>query len=253
MTVTVFRHMVADGLGSLAAVLAREGLAYDYIDTPHADLGGFDPLAPDLLIVMGGAPGVYQAADYPFLQQELRILRERLAAHKPTLGICLGGQLMAAALGAEVRVGTQGVEKGWYPLTLTAAGRDSPLAHLDGAKTPVLHWHGDTFALPEGAVLLAGSAHYPHQAFAWGDNAIGLQFHPEMTPQAIENWLVEGAGDVADGRLDIARIRAETARYNAGMIAQADLFLCDFLTRVGIAAPEGGEKDRLMTGDRHHA
>lgn len=244
MKVIAFRHMTGDGLGSLGAFFRARGMAYEYLDTPHADLSAFDPLGPDLLVVLGGAPGVYQADIYPFLRDEIAILRARLAADRPTLGICLGAQLMAAALGAKVYPGPQGMERGWHPLTLTAAGQDSPVRHLCGSKTSMLHWHGDTFDFPAGAVHLASSAQYAHQAFSYGRNAIALQCHPEMTPRHIEDWLVSGAGQVARGELDIAAIRAETARHGQGLIDATAAFLLDYLTQVGLM--EGGE-------DRRHA
>jgi GMP synthase (glutamine-hydrolysing) len=238
MGIVVFRHMIGNGLASLEGILARAGLGYTYVETPHADLKSFDPLAPDLLIVLGGSPGVYQADVYPFLKEELRILKARMAADRPTLGICLGGQLMAAALGARVYPGPQGAERGWYPLAVTAAGRDTPVAHLDGAKTAMLQWHGDTFDLPDGAVLLASSAQYENQAFQWGRHCIGLQCHPEMTPAVMEEWLVSSAGRVAAGELDIAQMRADTALHGPRLMAQTEAFMHDFLARAGIIAAE---------------
>lgn len=234
MTVTVFRHMVGDGLGSLAGIMTRAGVAYEYIDTPRADLSGFDALAPDLLIVLGGSPGVYQKDVFPFLQAELDILKKRMAADRPTLGICLGGQLMAAALGANVYPGTQGPEKGWFPLTLTEDGKKTPVAHLCGSRTSMLHWHGDTFDFPQGATLLASSDKYRHQAFAYGKNCIGLQCHAEITPQQVEEWLVKSAGSVYKGELDIHQVRADTAAHGARLIDQTTLFMMEFLSSIGL-------------------
>jgi GMP synthase (glutamine-hydrolysing) len=238
MTVIVFRHMIGNGLGSLEAVLKENGLAYTYVDTPHADLSSFDPLEPDLLIVMGGSPGVYQAEQFPFLGECLRILKARMEADRPTLGICLGGQLMAGAMGAKVYPGPQGPERGWYPLSVTAEGQDSPVAHLDGGVTSMVQWHGDTFDLPQGAKLLASSAQYKNQGFSWGRNCIGLQCHPEMTPAIMEEWLVSSAGRVATGEIDVQHVRRETAQHGATLMLQTKAFMMDFLTRTGVLKSE---------------
>lgn len=243
MTVIAFRHMTGDGLGSLSRVFRHYDLPFAYLDTPHADLSDFDPLGPELLVVLGGSPGVYQQDIYPFLKEELRIIRARLAADRPTLGICLGSQLMAAALGAKVYPGPQGSEKGWHAITVNEAGMKTPVAHLDGGRTMMLHWHGDTFDMPEGATLLASSALYKHQAIQVGKNCIGLQCHPEMTPRHLEDWLISSAGAVADGTLDIAKVRAETAQYCQTMIDQTEKFLVDFLRQAGVLKGE----------DRKHA
>lgn len=238
MNIVVFRHMPGTGLGSIARFLNDRDLPYTVIDTPHADLESFDPLAPDLLIVLGGSPGVYQADIYPFLQAEKTILQARLRADKPTLGICLGGQLMAAALGANVYPGPQGPEYGWNKLSVSAEGMQTPLAHLDGAKTSMLHWHGDTFDLPEGAVLLASSAQYKNQAFSWGKNCIGFQCHPELTPRMVEDWVIGSAGRIAAGTMDPHVIREETKTHGLVLINQMTAFMLDYLTQTGILRQE---------------
>jgi GMP synthase-like glutamine amidotransferase len=138
------RHVAFEDLGSLAAVLQRRGFALAYRDATVDDLAAADIVDSDLLAVLGGPIGAYEP--YAFLNDELRVIEKRLRAGKPVLGICLGGQLLARALGARVYRGN-GKEIGWSPLTLTAAGRRSCLAPL-GDGTPVLHWHGDTFDLP---------------------------------------------------------------------------------------------------------
>jgi GMP synthase (glutamine-hydrolysing) len=163
--------------------------------------------------VLGGPIGAYEADLYPFLATELRILEARLRAGRPTLGICLGAQVMAAALGAR-DYPLPRKEIGWAPVTLTAEGRASMLRHVDG-DVPVLHWHGDTFDLPEGATLLASTETCPHQAFQWGPSALGLQFHLEVVASEIERWLIGHACELATLRpgVTISSLRAETQRW----------------------------------------
>jgi GMP synthase (glutamine-hydrolysing) len=126
---------------------------------------------------------------------KLRVIEKRLRVGKPVLGICLGGQLLAGALGARVYRGN-GKEIGWSPLTLTAAGRRSCLAPL-GDGTPVLHWHGDTFDLPKGATHLASTERYRHQAFAWEHHGLALQFHLEVAAAGLERWYIGHACEIA--------------------------------------------------------
>ena len=155
-------------------------------------------------------------------------------ADRPTLGVCLGAQLMAAAVGGKVYPGQQGLERGWFPLSLTPLGEKSPVRHLAGDKTSMLHWHGDTFDLPAGTHLLASSEKYRHQAFSFGANCIGLQCHLEMAPQQLELWLINAAGAVAKGELDIHDVREKTARYNDTLIQQTELFMREWLALVGV-------------------
>jgi GMP synthase-like glutamine amidotransferase len=137
-----------------------------------------DPLMPDLLVCLGGPIGAYEEAAYPFLRDELALIERRLAAARPTLGICLGAQLMARALGARIYP-APAKEIGWGEVRLSEAGQKGPLRHFAGV--PVLHWHGDTFDLPKGAELLASTVLCANQAFAFGRYALAFQFHPETT------------------------------------------------------------------------
>ena len=206
-TCLVLRHVQFEDLGSLASILARRGLEPRYEEAGVAEVDGPQAEDVDLLVVLGGPIGVYQEATYPFLQQELALISKRLAASRPTLGICLGAQLMAKALGAKVAPGP-GKEIGWAPVELTAAGRASPLRHLEGLH--VLHWHGDNLDLPAGCDNLAFTRHCPSQAFRKGPNLLGLQFHIEADPRRIEAWLIGHSVELAQ-----ARINPHTIRHDA--------------------------------------
>ena len=146
------RHVLFEDLGILEQLLRQRGYEVAYAEAGADRIAPDLALEPDLLVVLGGPIGVGDIERYPFLAEEVAALAARLAVGAPTLGICLGAQLMAAALGAEVAP-TGRMVFGFAPLTLTDEGRDSPLAELDGV--PVLHWHGDQFAIPDGAVRLA--------------------------------------------------------------------------------------------------
>lgn len=213
--VVAIRHVAFEDLGSFTAVFEAHGFQVSYRDAALDDLGSIDPLGPDVLVVLGGPIGAYEDDLYPSLRDELRVLEKRLAADRPTLGICLGSQLMARALGARVYPGPR-KEIGWSPLALTDIGRQSCLAGL--ASTPVLHWHGDTFDLPDGALRLASTDDYANQAFSFGRAALALQFHPEVTAAGLERWFIGHACEIATTEgVSVSRLRAEAVRHGAAL------------------------------------
>ena len=177
---------------------------------------------------------------YPFLAKEIAILERRLAKNRPTLGICLGAQLMAAALGARVFPGPV-KEIGWGRVDLTAEGRNSALLPLaqDGAE--VVHWHGDTFDLPSGAVRLASNENYQNQAFAFGEAALALQFHLEADAATLEKWYVgyaqdlqgDPASDAASRDKSVAAFRAQTAGAAPQAGARAARIFAAWLRQIG--------------------
>jgi GMP synthase (glutamine-hydrolysing) len=231
-TVIAVRHVAFEDLGSFAAPLHRRGWTIGYRDATVDDLAAPELALADLLVVLGGPIGAYEDEAYPFLLDELRLIERRLAAGRPVLGICLGAQLMARALGARVYPGT-GKEIGWSPLTLTEAGRRSCLAPLaDG--TPVLHWHGDTFDLPEGAVHLAATERYRHQAFAHGRHGLALQFHIEAEAQGLERWYIGHACEIAatPGH-SVPVLRAEAEHWAPMLAPRAAQCLESWLDSIG--------------------
>ena len=184
----ILRHLAFEDLGSFAPVLRDAGYQLQDIEAAVDPLP--DPLEPDLVVVLGGPIGVNDGAAYPCMTEERNWLAMRLAADRPTLGICLGAQLIAAALGARVAPIAE-KEIGFAPLTLTPPGWAGPLAHL--SDIPVLHWHGETFDLPAGAVLLASSEVCRHQAFQLGRSVIGLQFHLEANRALLDAFVTADA------------------------------------------------------------
>lgn len=226
------RHLAFEDLGSFAEVLAQRAVALRYLEAGVDDLSRLDPAEPDLLVVLGGPIGACDEALYPFIVDELRLIEARLRAGRPTLGICLGAQMMARALGARVYPGP-GKEIGWTPLRLSEAGRASPLAQLDGALTSMLHWHGDTFDLPAGATLLASTDFCRHQAFSWGEHALAFQCHPEVQAGQIERWLIGHAGELAAAGLSVPELRRASARFAPTLEAQAARTFADWLDALG--------------------
>ena len=218
-------HVPFEDLGSLAEELAARKYSVEVVDVGTADLRSLDVVEPDLVIVLGGPIGVYDTQAYPFLSVELDYLRQRLSSARPTLGICLGAQLMAAALGAPVYPGQQGKEIGWAPLT---AGRDiskcPAMQELLAPGVSVLHWHGDTFDLPRGASHLAATSAYANQAWSLGERILGLQFHPEVLSGNLERWYVGHACELAQAKIAVPRLRSDGIRLGATLHVAATRF-----------------------------
>lgn len=145
----------------------------------------------DWLIVMGGPMGVYEAEKYEWLEAEIDFIRSAIDTGKKVLGICLGSQLVASALGARVYPHTQ-KEIGWYKVKKTSAGKTHPLLASLPDEWLTFHWHGDTFDLPAGAVHLLQSEACPHQAYLYNDQVMGLQFHMEATPELVKTMVENG-------------------------------------------------------------
>jgi len=185
----VLQHAPHEGPGLLAELITGAGhdMAIVRLDEGHALPA---PGTPGAVVVMGGAMGVHDTDRYPWLAPERAWIAETVRAAVPVLGICLGAQLLAAALGAEVTTGPA-PEIGVGEVALTAAGRADPVLGGDGARLAAVHWHGDTFAIPDGAVHLASSDRYPNQAFRHGRVAYGLQFHLELDDAMADAWRPE--------------------------------------------------------------
>jgi GMP synthase (glutamine-hydrolysing) len=232
--VLALRHVAFEDLGLLEDLFAKRGHDFSYVEVPIGGLEGIDPAEPDLLVVLGGPIGVYEEAAYPFLVPEIRFIEKRLAAGRPTLGLCLGAQLMARALGARVYPAPV-KELGWSPLTITEAGLTTPLRHVDGSVTSVLHWHGDTFDLPADATLLASTGHCPHQAYSYGPVALALQFHAEVVMPGLERWFVGHTLEISQTPgVEVATLRAESRRWSPVVAEAAGRLFNEWLAGVGL-------------------
>ncbi|MCB0863098.1 MAG: glutamine amidotransferase [Solirubrobacterales bacterium] len=228
MKALAIRHVLFEDLGMIEPILARRGFEVSYLDA-GVDATGNLPADPDLLIVLGGPIGVADLRRYPFLSQEIELIGRRIDSGQPTLGVCLGAQLMAAAMGAPVNP-TGGTEIGFGELTLTGEGSKSVLAPLAGV--PVFHWHGDEFQIPDRADRLASTEGFPNQAFSLGPRILALQFHIEADLRFIERWLIGHAGELAAAGIDPQTLRDDAARYGGKLAEAAREVIENWLDRI---------------------
>ena len=212
----VFQHVAHEILGTLDPLLRDSGFRIKYVNFErHPDfepsLNGYDGL-----IVLGGPMNVDETGDYPHLKTEVEVIRKAIGEGMPILGICLGSQLIAKALGAKVRKNSE-KEIGWYEVSPTAEGKADPLVSHFSEVEKIFHWHGDTFDLPEGAELLASSELCKNQAFRYGDTVYGFQFHLEVDEPMVERWLriPQNRDEIerTNGKIDPDKIRLDTPEY----------------------------------------
>ena len=237
--ILVFQHVAAEPLGTLDPLIRQRGHRVKFVNferQPEAK--------PRLdrykgLIVLGGPMNVEDREARPHLQTEIEVIRDALAQGKPVLGICLGAQLLAHALGGEVRRHHVS-EIGWYDLATTAEGRSDPVFGQLGDIVPIFQWHGYTFSLPADATHLARTDTCENQAFRHGDNAYGFQFHLEMDKPLIERWLnLPNYRDelIAAGLgRDAESIRADTFARIEAMQERAHAVFNNFLDLIGTPA-----------------
>jgi GMP synthase (glutamine-hydrolysing) len=227
MRCLVLRHVCFEDLGVFAPVLQDAGYDIRYAQAGVESVTRDEWLSADLAVILGGPVGAGQEDVYPFLREERMLSRIRLVSGRPLLGICLGAQLMAAALGARVYAG-QGREIGWGGIELTDEGRNGPLSELAGA--PVLHWHGDTFDIPSGARRLAFTALTPNQAFSAARGQLALQFHPEADAGRMETWLIGHCCELAASGFEPGRIREDARTLGDAARTAGQAFLRRWLS-----------------------
>ncbi|HEV3137011.1 MAG TPA: type 1 glutamine amidotransferase [Pirellulales bacterium] len=227
--VRVLRHVPQEALGNLEAVLRRRGVELEVVDCfaenwPAIERAGLRPHELAGLVVMGGPMNADETDRYPFLATEIDWLRQAVAAGLPTLGICLGAQLLAKSLGARV-FRNRVKEIGWHDLELLPTALADPLLAGSRTRETVFQWHADTFDPPPGAVHLARSALCEQQVFRYAANAYGLQFHLEITAEMVADWLADPDLCVdldESGEIDPLEIRRRAANEVAKMAPLAD-------------------------------
>lgn len=205
MKVYALQHVATEPLGTIEDGLRARGVSAEYVRVYAGE-----PVPASLndaagLVVMGGPMGVYERDELPFLTDEMRLIERALGDGKPVLGVCLGSQLLAAALGAAVRKGAR-KEIGWFTVSLTDEGRRDRLFENAAPSFTAYHWHGDVFDLPSGSVRLASSEQTANQAFRYGANAYGLLFHLEATPQIVGDMVAGFAGELEEERIEAGAI-----------------------------------------------
>lgn len=228
-TIYAIQHLAFEDLGSLEDVFYQKGYRIRYFEAGVDDLAkalNYDGLT----VILGGPIGVNEVEDYPFLQQEIDLLKKRLDDNKPTLGICLGAQLIAKALGANVYAGDV-KEIGWSTLSLPYLDQNilSPLLDI-----PVLHWHGDTFDLPQNTKHLASSDDYPNQGFQF-KNALALQFHLEVDDEHLEKWLIGHTCELRQANINIKKLREDNKKYAPQLMQASKYVIQNYLKQIETA------------------
>ncbi len=225
----VLQNAPPENLGIADQVLQSNGLAPAYVRTfAGEEVPRYMEDAAGL-VILGGPMGVYERDRYPFIDAAMRLIDQALKQDKPILGICLGSQLLATALGARV---TRGAHKeiGWYPIELQPAANQDPL--VSGLEPSFMgyHWHGDIFELPDGATALASSAHTAYQAFSYGRAAYGVLFHMEVTAQIIADMVWAFADEVREAGLDGEQIKTDAAQHLPALHANGQTFFQNWAT-----------------------
>lgn len=227
MKVLILKNVPQEGPGTIKDFLKREGIHYRVVELESEKIPDDDY---DSLVIMGGPMSVNDEGIYPYLKEEERVVSDYIRRGKKILGICLGAQMLAKALGSKVYKGPV-QEIGWYPIELSGDGiKDPHMQRLalhprngDISKNfMVFHWHGETFDIPEGAVRLASSELYPNQAFRYGDSIYAFQFHIEVRKEMISEWLKDDS--------DLSRIRKDTDIYYEEYLGRAENFYKRFFS-----------------------
>lgn len=214
-TAIAIRQVAYEDLGILSNLLPDFGYQIRYIEAGMDSIDKSAMQSADLLMMLGGPISVNDDSDYPFLGDLLSPIATRIKAGQPTLGICLGAQLIARTLGAPIYPMAQ-KEIGWSELTLTSQGQSSCLRHL--ADCPVLHWHGETFDMPPGVEHLAQTDVCRNQAFALGRHLLALQFHPEVTERGLERWYIGHTVELAQAGVSIPALRQQAAKHTPQLL-----------------------------------
>jgi len=210
--VSIIQHHSCEDLGIIADTLSRAAISPRYIRSFEGQSVPKEIGDAAGLIVMGGPQSVYEQDKFPFLRDEMRLIEDALKHTRPVLSICLGSQLLAATLGANVYPGRQ-KEIGWHRISLTDFAANDALFLGEPSSLTAFHWHGDTFDLPRGATLLAYSALTARQAFRYGQNAYGLLFHMEVSLPQVLTMVETFADELQSAGLNGTAIKLNAHTY----------------------------------------
>jgi GMP synthase-like glutamine amidotransferase len=232
MSVLILKNVFSEGPGTIEDFLSSQAVSFRIVDLSTEDFPtGYEA---DTLVMLGGPMSVNDADDYPYIAREEELTREFIAGGKKVLGVCLGAQIMAKALGSRVYPGPE-KEIGWLDIEIVGRGGEDPvMAKLAAGpsgellkRVKVFHWHGETFDLPSGAERLARSDLYANQAFRYGKNAYAFQFHVEVREETIYEWM-------KDEPVDKARLKKETDAFYRDCLDRAYRFYeAFFITGAG--------------------
>ena len=242
----VLQHIRCEPPGLFSGMLNDRGAS---IETIELDEGGELPdwREADLVVAMGGPMSVHDEAEHPWLAGEKRWIAAAVRAGVPYFGVCLGAQLLAASLGAPVYTG-ETPEVGVLPVAVSAAAGGDPVLGVLGAQVPALQWHGDTFGIPAGAVHLARSDAYTHQAFRFGETAYAVQFHVEVTGEMLAEWghvpAYRKSAEAVLGSSGFETLAAGFAAARVSMARSASLMFTGWLDQAGRAAAQRGSGAR---------
>jgi GMP synthase-like glutamine amidotransferase len=236
VTVLIIKHVEIEGPGLIEDCLQEEKIPYQIL---NLESGIRLPKIDDLsaIVILGGPMNVYEEDRYPFLKEENLFIEEGIQRGKPVLGICLGAQLIAKALGA--RISKAAVKEiGWYDISLTQVGTEDPFFSKLPKTFPVFQWHEDTFDLPPAGKLIATSNPILHQAFSYGENAYGLQFHLEVTEEMIRRWMKTYEEEFNGSRTPLLpklKILSETEKKIGTYKRRGVKFFKNFFTKIADA------------------
>jgi GMP synthase (glutamine-hydrolysing) len=223
-------HSETETVGLLGELIKDMGLPFREVHLQVCEGLPRDTSNLTGLILMGGPMNVDEIDKYPFLFEEVRLIEQMITESKPVLGICLGAQLIAKALGSKVYPNKH-KELGWHPIELTSEAASDSLFKSAPENLTVLHWHGDTFDLPSDAVHLARSSRCENQAFRWGPVTYGLQFHLEATPSMVRSWVKskDGAQEVKAAGEDPDKILIKTPQAAKDLLPHAKRIFSNYL------------------------
>lgn len=232
----VLQHVPYELLGTMNPLFKKQGLRIKYVNFGRYPLQRPEIIGYDGLVILGGAMNVDQVDEHPHLQTEIELIQKAMSNNIPTLGICLGSQLIAKACGASVK---QNVRKeiGWYDINVTPHAESDPLFQHFDENEKIFQWHGDTFELPSDAIHLASSKDCNNQAFRLGEIIYGLQFHLEVDPHLIERWLTVPAHQKElhqlKGQINPEIIRQEIPKYIDRSVELSEKVFLEFIKIIG--------------------